>query len=194
MHSPTLENDLISYAKQRKQSVFNRIYQPLIQIIKWQLSTKYGNQTCKHFDDIQQLCLLRIFKELHYYKPNKGMTAISFARMLINQEINKQALINMKRDSVLDEYDIDSDTRQYDTTYDDMVKDIKDRLIQYSSIIPVEYKTLMDTLIDCVQTIDIGELTYKQKVNYLSQRSGESKCLVIKFLAHIRQSKINLVS
>lgn len=90
MKSPTLEHDLQRYAKRRSKNLFHeKLYDPLNTLIDWVISKEYNCLNLIAKQDIKQLIMVRIIKDIKYYKPDRGAKAFSFVRMLISQELHK---------------------------------------------------------------------------------------------------------
>lgn len=190
MRSSTLEQDLQSYAKQRKQSVYDRLYHPLCSLIRWQCTQHHFRNTLYQlYDDIQQLCLLRIHKELKYYRKDKGMSAITFVRMMIRQELNKQMIRHGKKNNGFEEYIADKDGREYRTTYNDTVAECQDILKDHRATLPREQRSIVTALMVLLQRTDISDMTTKEKIARIAKRCHKSRNSVIKCLNSLKSIK-----
>lgn len=59
-------------------------------MFKWVMANQYRTCPESDYEDLLQLVLIRVTKDMKYFRPNRGMSAVSFLRCLIQQEIHKQ--------------------------------------------------------------------------------------------------------
>lgn len=115
MINDNLEQDLVTYSKTKNKNLFTtKLYDPISFMLTWIISRQYRTCNESDLDDLRQCCMLRVIKDMHYYKTGKGKSATSFLRMLLQQELHKQKkkYDNHYTESI--EYNPDIDNRTYD--------------------------------------------------------------------------------
>lgn len=191
MISETLEQDLQTYAKHRRQSVFNKIYLPLTNVLRWLCHKQYSNITNEDFNDVKQMVMLKVIKDIKYYKPTKGTTALSFVRMLMSQELMKQKRKiesgNNHNTTYLDEIEIDLETI---SPLKDLTDDYQMLLEQYQHTAPDNQKKIVGYLIQEVSAKNTLGMTSKERKEYISKVTGMRINLVSETLRDIRKQKL----
>lgn len=181
MISDTLEKDLQSYAKIKRQDTFNRLYAPLVQLFKWLCSKQYSNINQSDYKDIEQLALLRITKDMRHFKPEKGMSATSFARMLLSQELMKHKKIIDNTTKLSVEYDSDRDNRETPEVIagdNKTLNDYKQKLIEhYSGSAQVEHRPVIKVI---VETLDNKALIDMKHIDRLQFYATKCECSTYK--------------
>jgi hypothetical protein len=191
MHSDTLESDLRSYARRRTDSVFQRIHQPLVQLIKWICRNKYQSITYANYGDVEQQAILRIMRDMRYYNPKRGMTATSFARMLLTQEIVKQR--NAYEDNVKCEvlYDGNKDNRTYEFDHESIVHDYRRKLIEYLATAPTAHRIVIRSIINNLSNPDLVDMRQPDRLRYYAKQCHCSVWIVGETIRRIRKAGLH---
>lgn len=189
MYNDLFEKDIIQYSKTKDSTIFNdKLYQPLSQLFKWLCARQYKSISNSDFEDIQQQTMIRIINDIKYYKPNKGTTAISFVRMLMNQEIILRKKAIDKLNHITIEYKPNQDFRVTVNTNNTICSYIK-HLQTYKLSCPKQYKKIVNVIIKALSNKSICSLSYVDKVKYIKDKSNKSIYLVRKVLTDIRKQK-----
>ena len=195
MISETLEQDLQRYAKRRDKKLFNeKLYAPVVHIIQWVLSKEYNNCSLSDKEDLTQLALIRITKDMHYYRDNKGRTAVSFMRLLVRQEIHKQKH-RIERREVEEEYKADSDCRAEDhNNYSITVTEMVEVLSKYRNTVGLELDNVkvIDALVTVLRVDYLAWVKAKSitKIAMIKKHSKTTNQSIIDTLALIRDARL----
>jgi DNA-directed RNA polymerase specialized sigma subunit len=192
MHSPTLEEDLQRYAKCRKQTTYNKIHIPLIYLIKWIVAKVVFTPISSYdYQDIEQLCLLRVIRDIKYWRPEKGKTALSFVRMIITQEIRLRCHKLKKIENKTELYNGNKDNRTNDSTLSDNqpidLSDYQQRLISYSTVVSdKQFACIVRVISKSLDNQSVQAMRYKDRLNYYASKSNRTVNQVIRCIKEIR--------
>lgn len=191
MISETLEKDLRAYAKRRNKKLFEeKIYAPLVHLVNWIVSKEYNHCTITDKQDVTQMVLIRITKDMKHYKEDKGTTAVSFVRMLISQELHKNKR-RFERRNVEVEYNTEADDRATDAdTYRVTIEEMIGVLAKYRDEVTGDSVRVVDALIailkgDYMEWIKAKSIT---RVAMIKERSKTTNQCIIDTLADIRDA------
>lgn len=188
MFNETFEEDLKQYAQTQCHELFsNRLYEPLSQLFKWICSKQASNLSFADFEDIQQQVIIYVMKKIKYFKIDKGVTAVSFVRMLMAQELHyrkKQLTKNLCA-----EYKEDEDTRIFFEPKTDALETYKERLEKYRLTIPVRNRKVITVLIASITDNNVNRLNYADKISYFARKANVSKYVVLKIIRDIKRQQ-----
>jgi hypothetical protein len=188
MYNNTFKENLTLYAKNQNEEMFTKLYEPLCHMFKWLCSRQGKYISASDFEDVQQLVMIRIIKEIKYYKPGKGMSVISFVRMIMSQELMARKLeIDIRHNSSV-EHDCDKDTRTVEDG-PDRVAIYKELLEDYKATIPFRYRKIINVLIKALNNKKICSLSYVDKIAYISKRAKVSSKIVIRIIKGIKDKR-----
>ena len=190
MYSETLEKDLLQYAKRRSETNFNRIYAPLVNVYMWLVSKQYSTISPTDFEDVKQLVLLRVIKDIHYFKPNKGNTCFSFVRMIMSQELHKRKKVIDKQNSKTIQYNSNYDTREdytFTTSPNAFITEYQSKLDAYIPQAPKQHRKVLRALIRMLpQWHTLNGIGYMQRIKMIAKKSKATKYIVIQTLHDLK--------
>lgn len=202
--SPTLEKDLIRYAKSKNRSgVKNNnklfqdlLYKPILNITNWVLFRHYNECSLADKKDIQQAVMIRVMKDLKYFKGSKGRTAFSFLRMIIIQEVVRNKKLIQSRESRLVEYDDANDDRTtedntYSVTVNEMIQRLE-RFIQSNGLTEPQRKVVGSLMVMLGEDYYMAWLkaTYKERITMLKDISKVSNEMIRETLNMVKTANL----
>jgi DNA-directed RNA polymerase specialized sigma24 family protein len=188
MYNDTLEDDLKSYAKSRQPQLFNtRLYLPLVQLFKWICSQQRIVFTPSDLQDVQQLALLRVFKDIPKYDPTKGMSAFSFVRMIMTQEIILRKKRLHKWECRLEEYNGNEDARQYESQ---RITNHQRLLSDFQIHLGNKEKRICRVIRESLNAPEVIAMTKHQRIAYYASKAGTTHSLVKKTLNEIKEARL----
>lgn len=191
MHSSSLNEDLISYSKAKRQSTFGRIYPPLIYLFKWLVAKQYQTITNADYKDLEQLALIRIINNIHRYNPDKGMTAVSYVRMLLSQELSLQRNKIEKDKSRCIEYNQQKDSRSIECGNNGIrLEDYRLQLSKYMLTAPLTHRKVIRVLINTLGKKELNDMKYMDRLRYYSIKANKPVHIVSEVIRTIRKAQL----
>ena len=119
------------------------------------------------------------------------MSAISFARMLLSQEITKQRNLIETDNKRKIEYDCNTDDRSYEFEHESIINDYRQRLKEYSKGNATDnQQKIITVILDNLTNNELVDMKHNDRLKFYSKQCGKSVWLVNETVKNIRKAQL----
>jgi len=190
MINENLENDLRQYAKSPDDDLFvDKIYPPLCNIFKWLCACKKATFGNADYKDCQQSALIEVLKYIKRFNVKRKMSAISYCRMIMSQEITRRMVRLQNTNMRMLELE---DKHTNSLPVNENLNNINhtEQLRRYMTAAPASHFKVIKIIMGSLNNNKVISMRQTERVAYYAKKAGVSKYLVYQVIKQIKQAKL----